>query len=256
MRVTDHLKNKCLSAAVIFLAFLLAVFFFLPCGMAGQGPGYMGKKTVLAYGFNFSPAFIGATPNGGYFNFIHELNIDYAVNTKWQIGLSARFYKTAYGNEIALSKERVRPQESYLINGTTLALNFKYYKGNYVAPWGSYILISPVINFVSTSYDAYMHVPGEVLGHDTLFTDFGPEKQSFAHPDLMFGFGKTRIIADRVVIDWGLNLQLVSCVALITDILKRDITFYTYENYIAETHGERVHGINRFNLFIKLGYLF
>ena len=232
-------------------AFFLAWQFSL-----AQAPGYMGKTFNAGYGFNVSPAFAGATPNGSYLNMIHEFYIDKALDSRWQIGVSARLYRTVYDNRVELTKISTRPSDEYRINGFTLALNFKHYRSRYVAPWGKYFMMSPVVNFVRTSYDPYMHVPGEINGHDTLYADFGEPTQSYYHPDFMLGWGRTRVIADKLIIDYGWNFQLLSTFALITDAFKATNTYFTYENYISETHSMRVHGVNRFNVFVKLGYLF
>ncbi|MDI1354114.1 MAG: hypothetical protein PSX36_04305 [bacterium] len=221
-----------------------------------QAPGYMGKKCVVGYGFNISPAINNATPRDNHLNTIHELYLDYVIGNKWLVGLGARYYKTIYDNKANFSDSDVHPEGSYTINGISLCLNFKYYKRNYVAPWGRYFMISPVLNMAKTSYDPSMHTVGRVNGHDTLYLDFGPSPVNYYHFDIMLGWGRSRVIADRFTVDYGYNLQLWSLITALNEVGQLFPASLAMNNYIEETHKWRVHGINRFNFFIKLGYLF
>jgi hypothetical protein len=220
-----------------------------------QAPGYMGKKNVAGYGFNFGPALIGATPGPVPLNMIHDFSIDHALGSKWLGGISLRYYQTIYDNRAPLYGSSVYPSSNYFIRGFTIALNFKHFGRNYVAPWGSYFMMCPVVNIVRTSYDPYMHVLDKTKDQrDTLLFDFGPTKQTFINPDILFGWGKSRIIADKFVIDYGLNFQLFAVLAPLTRIL--DDLKLSESDYISSTYRNRTDGVNRLNLYIRLGYLF
>jgi len=230
-----------------------------------QAPGYMGKRFNIGYGFNVSPAIFGATPknktllgDGGSaeygnlaFNKIHEGFIDFALSRKWMICFSARYYKTAYDNPSQI-KERTNPfymnsrrtadDYFYIIKGQTYTLYFKYYNSKSVAPWGRYVLFGPTLNITNSIYKDV------VEKHSTL--------------NFTMGFGRTRIIANRMSIDYGCNFQLFSILtgfadlasyAFDEDILKNYPT--TAGNYFERTTQMRARGVNRFNVFLKIGVL-
>jgi hypothetical protein len=61
------------------------------------------------------------------------------------------------------------------------------------------------------------------------------------------------------VIDYGFNLQLFSVFAGVFDVLLDGEDFSSQNptnlNYIEKTYRKRVRGINRFNVFLKVGFL-
>jgi hypothetical protein len=95
---------------------------------------------------------------------------------------------------------------------------------------------------------------------DTLIANFGPKEQNFTGINFMLGFGRSRIIANRVVLDYGCNLQLFSVASGVLDVVfdGEDLftsTKNTNTGYIENTYKRRVRGVNRFNVFLKVGIL-
>lgn len=262
----------------------VSVLFFLN-NILGQAPGYIGKKLIIGYGLNASPALYGANANNKTvfgtegnaesgklaFNFIQEGFIEYATSAKWMIGFSARYYKTVFDNptfmpdknrEVQYSS-RQHPNGYYTIKGLTYSFYCKVFRPGYVAPWGKYIMFGPVFNTAKASYNpAIMNIVartgyndyynGNYDQRDTLISDFGPTVQSYKGFNFMLGFGKSRIIANRIVLDYGFNMYLLSFFPNIALTYKDDITA---GNYIEKTISRRVRGINHFNAFIKVGLL-
>jgi hypothetical protein len=101
-----------------------------------------------------------------------------------------------------------------------------------------------------------MYTTSTVANHDTLLSDFGPSPQRFLRGDIMFGWGQSRIIKSKIVIDYGANFQFLALFGGITDLNVGGYSGLTSATYIEKTSAVRMHGMNRFNLFIKLGYLF
>lgn len=266
---------------IIFFASISTLFY-------SQSTGYMGKRLLLGYGFHTSPAFFGANAqnetilgNGGHaesgslaFNSIHEGYLEFAASSKWMICLSTRYYKTAYDNAKELSYSYSNysynsdnPNGYYNIRGLTYTLYFKYFGSRYVAPWGRYVMFGPTINTVKTSYDSRtMNIKAQSYNSgtysDITITNFGTKEQNYTGVNFMLGFGRSRIIRNRVVIDYGCNLQLISVLAaaldVVTDGASTEIIYrnsITTSNYIENTVKTRVRGINRFNVFLKVGIL-
>lgn len=261
--------------------------------------GYMGKHVHVGYAFHTSPAFFNANANqksiiGQYgsaetgsfaFNVSHEAFLDYLLSSKWIIGVSAKFYKTSYDNSMqyysnfsspynysyaSSSREgNERPEGFYSIKGTSYALCFKYFGSRYVAPWGRYVMFGPVVNSYKATYDP--KVMYDQLSYydgnnyygsyytDTLFSNYGATEQSFTRVGLMVGWGRCRIIANRISIDYGVNAQPL---ALIANVLRT--TGYTgafiknqyySDDYIKESSKRRIQGFNSVNIFLKIGIL-
>jgi hypothetical protein len=249
-----------------------AFFLFLSCGLFSQAPGYLGKRTVGGYGLNTSPVTFGttfrnktwlgedgtSTPSGISFNLLHEAYIERAFTTNFMGGMSLKLFQTAHDNRETI-RSLGKPTAYYKIRGMSFQPYFKIYPTQYVAPWGSYILLGPSINAFMTSYDAYMYVPGNINGHDTLYSDFGKRNKLHTGWDILFGVGKNRMISGKYTIDYGFNFQVYSFLSGLEafdygllDNLKAPLN---QANYIDQTSRERVRGLNRFNIYIRFGWL-
>jgi hypothetical protein len=230
---------------------ILLVSISFPFLLHAQNPGYIGKKSVIAYGVELSPALEGAT-NLIPINLTHQLSFEHAIKSRISIGLLTRYASTIYDNEQIISDELGKPTSDYSINAFSFVPYMKFYSKNFVAPWGKYWMLGANVNATTTKHDSYMYVTKNISDHDTLLMDFGGTKQMHTSFDLLIGKGKSRIINDKIVIDYGFNFQLLS---LINWISKNKLKV-TQEDYIKKTAINRVQGLNRFNLYLKIGYLF
>jgi hypothetical protein len=253
----------------------------------------MGKRLLLGYGFHTSPAIFGSNAqnetmigNGGSaesgslaFNAIHEGYLEFAASSKWMVCFSARYYKTTFDNNVSFKNDdyysqnpshidynNSAPDGFYNIQGLTYSLYFKYYGSRYVAPWGRYVMFGPTLNTVKTTYDptilkakAEYRDDYNYIYKDTLISNFGASVQHYNGLNLMLGFGRSRIIANRITVDYGVNVQFFSVLNTLFDVEKTGI-FHRQEsinadNYIERTVRSRVRGVNRFNVFLKVGIL-
>ncbi|MES2763541.1 MAG: hypothetical protein V4677_15105 [Bacteroidota bacterium] len=265
------------------------VLIFVCSTLFSQSTGYMGKRFVLGYGLNVSPAVFGATANNRTlignngsaetgvlaFNAIHEGFLEFAASSKWMISFSTRYYKTNYDNGRLIDNFNNtnnfsiiddKPNGYYTLRGLTYTLYFKYFGSRYVAPWGRYVMFGPTLNTVKTTYDpSVMNMTARSYDEfynfrkDTLFSSFGPKEQEFKGFNLMFGFGRTRIIANRITLDYGCNIHFFSVLSAMSDLVFDGPVYSTEavnsQNYIESTVKSRVRGINRFNVFLKVGVL-
>lgn len=263
------------------------IFILSLTSASAQAPGYLGKRFILGYGANFSPAFTNPNNNNqtiiGHlgekgsaetgmmaFNYTHEGFIEYATSAKFMVGFSGKFYKTKYDNGLSVGSNYnynysadSDVQGYYDISGKSFCLYGKLYGSRYVAPWGRYLIFGPVLNLYNTTYDSnVMYQNAEVYNPNTgavnfgKISNFGAKEQSFTGFNIMFGWGRTRIIADRITLDYGLNMQLFSVMSLFTDfIIDESSSKRTNLLYIEKTSGKRIRGLNRANAFLKVGFL-
>lgn len=258
------------SIGVIFLIFINGLMF-------GQTPGYMGKRTVAGYGIHGSPVVIssvsGASKNS--FNVLHDFFIERAMNKRFSLALSIKYYETLYDNSGSLIVPEssggyysmyngYHPSNEYEISGLNFCFSGKKFFGRYIAPWGKYFSFGVNIKRITAKYNPqYMKVlvsePTRTYPYTNVtkyYNSFGPLEQSFTDIDLMAGIGMARVLSDKIVLDYGYNFNLFAFAATLFDGGDELITTRTMSNYIEKTSKQRVRGVNRFNLYLKLGVLF
>jgi hypothetical protein len=248
---------------------------------AQLGAGYMGKRCVVGYGVNFSPAVFGpnaqessllqiGNSTGGEiaFNSMHEGFLEFAFKSRTCVGFSAKYYKTSYANQEPLDMQvfgsfygnyiNESPPGMYSIKGLDYSLYFKFYPRRYVAPWGRYIIAGAVFNKYVCTYDpSRMNIKYNDANTNQVVTlNFGPTEQDYFRGDLRFGWGRSRILFNRVTLDYGVNLEVLALLANV--FTKVDDFFYkpfTNMDYIERTSKRRVREVSGINVFVKLGVL-
>ena len=278
----------------MLLKYSLLICFFFNIASFAQSPGYLGKKFVAGYGFNFSPALFGSDASGNSiigrssghattgefaFNVLHEGFVEYAVAKRFMMGFSAKFYKTTYDNSRTLSvtvsqKDQYgqiqsvssygSPEGIYYIKAQNYALYGKLFYSKYIAPWGRYMMFGVNVKTYTCSYNPNeMKINFNSYNYNsqsfTPYSNFGPQNQRFTKFDLLFGLGKTRIIYNRVTLDYGFNLNVIAVLSTVFDaVFETDGVFSvktTSQNYMELTSPSRLRGVNRFNVFFKVGIL-
>ncbi|WP_317899874.1 hypothetical protein [Aurantibacillus circumpalustris] len=251
------------------LLYSLLVF---PILLWSQGPGYMGKKTVFGYGAHMNPVTFGSTADNktllgnakgssetGYIriNLTHEFFLERALSKSILMGVSLKYLRTGYDNRLTLNSNSDKPSDYYVINAYTYTAYLKTYTRKYIAPWGRYFIIGPSISVMSSKHDEYMNILQTVNNHDTLITNFGSDFESHYSADLLIGTGMSRVLFNRLVLDYGFHFQLFALISAVEPLLPFSTDAYPKQDeYINETIRSRVRAANRFNVFIKLGYLF
>jgi hypothetical protein len=219
-----------------------------------QNPGYMGRRFVAGYGIYASPGFYGS---GGLsaVNLLHEGFVEYAFKKNASLVLSAKFYKAVNKNEASAYDYQFvgKPGGQIDIKARNYAFYMKFYKRHYLAPWGRYLLLGPSLNTFDVSYD-----PVNTSLWSAGLYGFGEIHQKAMTFDIMFGNGRSRVIANRIVIDYGYKMGVWGMTSfVIGDILELlNKGNYTAREYNVKTARQRVNEVNRFNIYFKVGYLF
>lgn len=248
--------------------------------VAQKTSGYMGKRFVTGYGLYASPGFVGSggeTP----LNILHEGWVEYATAKKFMVGFSARFYNAVYSNGRNIDATRSyyysnansyssysqtfpSPAGTYDIKAKNYMLYGKVFSGNYLAPWGRYFMFGATFNTFKSTYDpSKMYVELQEYGSNydykiVRFSNFGPKEQSFSKFDISFGFGRSKIYGNRIVIDYGYNMNLFAMALVLFDAPDDNILGNEEllpAEYIETTSAARIRGVNRFNFFCKVGVL-
>lgn len=260
------------------ITLILFFGFFTFKTISAQNPGYMGKKFTLGYGLFANPAFNSIVLNYSHrpINILHEFFAEYAIGKQTSIGFAVQRYNYTCTNvdKAAVFTNSgsywpaviVAPEGSYEIMGINYKLYGKFYLAKYLAPWGKYFLLGLVMHRYTTSYDSTsMYVYADTYNnynnyfYKATFNDWGPTHTSYSTVDVFFGFGNSRIFANKLVLDYGLSLGAIAALKTLY-LFNRD--FATLEDgipaneYISKTSNKRVACVNRFNCYLKIGYLF
>lgn len=248
-------------------------FVSIPALFLCQAPGYMGKKTTVGGGIHFNPVTYGATANNttllgsgngsaktGRFslNLTYDVFAERVISKRWLFGTSLKYIRTGYDNRSQVMGSNFEtPTDYYKINAFCINPYFKHYSRHYPAPLGKYFLIGPSVNLISTKHDNYMHlVETTGDGHDTLMMFNAPKQMHFSF-DLILGWGKSRIINDRILIDYGCNFGVLA-IAHVFEAFDSELLAGkpSKEEYINLTAKSRLRNATRFNVFLRVAYLF
>jgi len=250
-----------------------------------MGSGYMGKRFQAGYGFHFSPAILGSNGSGESFigrgnvpggdfavNSIHEGFLEFAFKNRLSIGMSVKYYKTTFDNSVSAQTNVYSNYSTYSIYGSpsgiydmkglNYSLYFKIFNRRYVAPWGRYFIFGPTVNTYKCFYDPSSMTMStrDNSNNGIIINDFGPQGQFFMRPDLLFGWGRTRIVANRITIDYGINFEALALFFTLWDTVSEEANIFdtspiTNLNYFERTSKRRIREVNRINAFIKVGVL-
>jgi hypothetical protein len=211
------------------------------------------------------------------FNSMHEGFLEFAFKNRASVGFSAKYYKTSYHNGAIASAQYYSPYGGsytsygppsgiYTIQGMNYTLYFKIFNKRYVAPWGRYFMLGPSLNTYKCFYDPYtMYIQYDYYDGSSnkiiKISDFGPQGDNFFRVDLLFGWGRTRIVGERLTIDYGINFEAIALGYTLWDAIGEDpLELFSGEqitnvNYFERTSKSRVREVNRLNVFLKVGVL-
>ena len=238
----------------------------------------MGRKFVAGYGLYYSPYLFGPDDEVSA-NTIHEGFVDYALWKRVSLGASVRYFHSISPNRCYagghvsttsnyLTKDYQIPTGQISVNGLNYCLYLKFFQPNYSAPWGRYFILGPIMYTYNATYNPNeMYIYEEPKNYNGNFSemkkvsDFGSTKQSFISGDVMIGFGRCRVIDNRITLDYGCNANVLAVTTTLFDVAPSgDLDIISPANipigdYIKRTATSRVRGVNRFNVFLKVGIL-
>jgi hypothetical protein len=228
----------------------LLIYLLFPLLASAQGPGYIGKKMLAGYGVKAGPSLNGSAAKG--FNFSQEAFFEGISGMHTSFGLSLSYSPSWFNNSVAIDKLGI-PQSGFYIHSFSFAPYVKKFGRSYIAPWGKYWMFGPVIGIAASRHNSYMYATQTLADHDSLLMDFGPATQLHATLDLMIGKGRTRVFKDKILLDYGFNLQVIS---LISSINGPDYSDISTKDYIRRVSVARLQDINGLNLYLRVAYLF
>jgi hypothetical protein len=181
----------------MFRKYIFLILFCLLSSFAAQSqnvPGYLGKRAFVDYNFNLPyPIYLGPK----WTNFTHNLNFNYVIRRRAQVGLTVDFFKLHANPEGGNYK--VNGQQLYSsVKGGAIGINFDWYTKKSIAPVGNYFRLSAKKLFGNYEDYAGFGVPAYLF--DDNYNEF-----VFA-----CGYGIRRIFFDQIVFNVGGSFGLVT----------------------------------------------
>lgn len=178
------MKNK------IFFTTLLLSLFTAYSNANAQAPGFMGKKFYIQGSILFFPAIrpttVGNVANGQRFftgvNYKVNVAMDYTVSRRTTLGAMFDYGESAFMHELS--------GQAHAIDHMHVGAYVKFHRGGALAPQGIYYRLGALVGI-------YQH-----------YSPSGISKNMEIVPYLHQSFGKNTIIARRLILDVGFDLNL------------------------------------------------
>jgi hypothetical protein len=247
-----------------------------------QIAGYMGRRFIVGYSANVSPALLSPLANTSLsentaanneflnvagLNVTHGVNIDYVIKRGTSFCVSGLMMKTglAYNGTYDMpSYQRSLYNSSQLyytpsddrpiqLNVTSLTAGFKFSRG-YLAPLGRYVKVDIAYFRERVSFDQAGFKTSD--SNSKKFVQ-PADQYTFQTIGVGFSFGKQRVFFDRLLIDWGARVGLIpatfSEVMGITELFES--SYLELEDQMKKKAIYRLQGSQLINAHIGIGFL-
>lgn len=206
------------------------IILYIVCSIAffnshAQVSGYMGKRFSIGYSNYFLPSILGPKVNGTSasdkigINTTHCVNLDYIIKERTSFCLSLQTQKLGVNNVRYYNVEYVDPfgtnnYGSYQYNPKpfrfmqlktySVGLGFKFFASGSLAPIGKYKKVELLLLFSNLTYpkNAFEDTG---LNDPYTRTNIGTGDYSFSTFALTYTMGRSRVLFDRIVLDYGLR---------------------------------------------------
>ena len=175
----------------MFRKYIFLILFCILSSFAAQSqknvPGYLGKKAFVDYNFN-APFLLYLGPKWN--NFMHNVNFNYVIRRRAQIGLTVDFFNLHAIPSTGI--ESINGEKIYSsVSGGGVGVNFDWYSKKSIAPVGNYFRLS--VKKLFGQFEDYDYGNGTSFIVDGDYDEFALE----------FGYGIRRIFFDQMVFNVG-----------------------------------------------------
>lgn len=262
---------------------LTLVLVILFANSFAQVSGYIGKRAVVSYSNYFMFGFRGPGANYGSakdefsptLNNTHCLNFEYAQKQRVNICATIQYLKTgiAYdrGQEIGIfASDYVDPycypgrtrykgkfQTPAQLTSLNFGLGYKLFHKGYIAPLGGYQKVEFIFLFETVKFDNknfYIESPVNWNYPDVL-VNVGPEQYKYRNVVLAYTLGKSRILFNRLVLDYGVRCGITPAGIIPFVFSDYADTKSTMERHFRAEANRRIFRHQLFNFHLGIGFL-
>lgn len=210
---------------------LTAALVSISCLAAAQVPGYLGKRFSIGYSVNLWPSYLHPGANSEDdgelgLNVMHSANIEYTIKNRTNFCASLQYLHTGLDHSYTLNGYtssssyygpeqetfNYKPKSKLPIQQYTTgaSIGFKFFKRGFFAPVGKYTKVDLTVFFNTMSYEK------DAFYYDTYktATPIGTGNSKSTSFSLGYSIGRQRVIANRLVLDFGMRFAIVPAAVL------------------------------------------
>lgn len=199
-----------------------AIGCILICGFhlntkAHNAPGYMGKKGLLTYNLGFLPGmdynYQPTITDAHYLQYTRAFTRNKAFEISYiHYGIKHDIdrYYNAFNYEGSSSSyyELTNIYGAYKISGNDLGISLKFYNKNWIAPIGKYHQLGVrLMNYTITDNYTYMKKVNFFGFEENIKLE--PETKNKQSLGIVYGYGSSRIVNNKFVIDYGFQYNFI-----------------------------------------------
>jgi len=188
---------------------------------AQTAPGYMGKKGIISYNLGFLPGmdyrYEFTITDAHYLQYTRAFTRNKAFEVSYiHYGIKQdidRYYNDFNYNQDAYAYYDLTPiYGTFKILGNDLGISLKFYNKNWIAPVGKYHQIGVrLMNYTITDNNTYMEDVNYFGFKEKIALE--PENKNKQSLGIVYGYGSSRIIQNKFVIDYGFQFNLIASTA-------------------------------------------
>lgn len=198
-------------------------------------PGYMGKRFTIGYSNYFMVAGIGPSANASSssgeigLNTTHCLNLEYTIKNRTNFCLSIQKLKTGmnpsemyveyydgFNYSSFTATYSVKPYKPMQINSFNIGLGFKFFQSGTLAPIGKYKKVELLMLFNHLEYKRNSFLYYDYNSSQSVYGQFGTGDYQFNTVALSYTMGRSRVLFDRLVFDYGIRFGIVPAAVFTT----------------------------------------
>lgn len=212
-----------------YRAFFL--FLCISVSASSQVSGYLGKRLMIGYSNYLAPALYGPGANADAssgtigLNTTHCANLDFVIKTRTVLCLSLQ--KSNTGVVPSNLTEEIydgfntynfvtyyyspKPYKPMQLSSTNIALGFKFFQSGTIAPVGKYkkLELLFMMNKLTYSNTAFQYYDTYNSSAGLTSKKIGKGVYTYKTLAIAYTMGRSRVLFDRVVLDYGLRIGVV-----------------------------------------------
>lgn len=222
----------------------LIVFLFIGLISEAQVAGYLGKRFSVGYSNYFMLAGIGPTANSTSaigepgLNTTHCVNFEYTIKNRTNFCVSIQKSNTGmdpggiyvqeydgYNNPSYNLTYAEKPYKPMQISSFNIGFGFKFFQSGTLAPIGKYKKLELLMLFNNLVYKKNGFLYYDSYSNQYAYKSIGSGDYNFNTIAISYTMGRSRVVFDRLVLDYGLRLGFVP--AGVLAVVNADGDFFT-----------------------------
>ncbi len=183
-------------------------FFNVTTHAQSRVPGYLGKKDIISYQAHL---YLKSDVQSEKLGLLNNITYERVLSKRSALELSVGYDLSTVTPEESLNGGLTvyptRASDDWSIKTYSFGLHYKWYNKRRIAPLGGYTAIGINMFNSTPNIDGVTFTQNRGSGQ-LVEVDFTDQAESYTVYSLFFGVGKTRIIADKFLVNYGINFLI------------------------------------------------